>query len=696
MKNLMCINLVLFLCCAVTGISFAICPVTDGLELQLEADAITGLADGEAIVSWPASVGSSAVATGPTDVIFKANVINGLPVVRFDGNGGYVNFDAIDDIRTIFWVVKEDADVDNVDQGQWRHLLNRDGVGDFHRGTADQSTDAYCAIISNQWGGGVGSGDGADRIRNGVVGINADTVDPMTTSVPRDLSIICIQTSNVVRANNFSYDDGQAVQRSWDGDLAELIIFSRALTAVEIKNVGGYLTEKYGLTTSYGTYTPATLDSPADGVIDVAVNATLQWTSTSGAAESKVYMGTDPNSALPFIGSTSGSSIDPVIVSNETYYWQVVEQTNLSDPNTIYMSSVSKFSTVVAIPEFKSPYGQQPEAFTADFEGETIVLTAVAGVTEGEDTNISYQWLKAGVAITGETGTSLILEDLETADDAMYSCQATNSAGTGKSKVAVVKVIRLVGHWPLDDGTFTDVVAGNNATGVGDPTFEEGVFGQAVQFNGLGDQVVQVPHTAIGGDNNFTLMFWERTNDNASENAGYICAAGTDGGSGFERLYMWRWRNSGYNCDYYGNLFVNNGGNWGPIPATNQYAFGEWHHHAITYDAQTRVWHWYVDGVDKGYRTLTSFPGFENPITLGNRWNMERPFQGRVDDFRLYNYPLPAAKVAKIYLDVMGGSICLEPIAYDLNDDCVVNLEDFALIAQEWLECNLIPASACD
>ena len=694
MKNLILISLILFLCYAVTGTSFAICPVTDGLELQLEADAITGLADGEAIISWQASVGSSAVAKGPTDVIFKTNVINGLPVVRFDGNGSYVNFDAIDDIRTIFWVVKEDSDVDNADHGQWRHLLNRDGVGDFHRGTVAQSTDAYCAIISNQWGGGVGSGDGADRIRNGVVGINADTVDPMTTSVPRELSIICIQTSNVVRANNFSYDDAQPVQRSWDGDLAELIIFSRALTATEIKNVGGYLTEKYGLTTSYGTYTPATLDSPVDGVIDVAVNATLQWTSTSGAAESKVYMGTDPNSALPFIGSTSGSSIDPAIVSNETYYWQVVEQTNLSDPNTIYMSSVSKFSTVVAIPEFGSPYGQQPTS-VAVLEDATVVLSAQAGVSPGEDTNISYQWLKDGAPLAGETGTTLTLANITTADGGRYVCQATNSAGTGESKAARVKVIRMIGHWPLDDDTYEDIVGDNDGSANGTPVFEPGIVGNAVHFNGLGDQAVKLPTAAMGTDTNFTLMFWEKTDADSPENAGYLCASGTPNGT--ERLYMWRWRYSDYNCDYYGNLYVDDvSGRMGPISSYGQYAFDQWHHHALTFDAGTLEVHWYIDGEEKITRTLGSFPGMDDVFFVGNRRSMARPFHGMIDDFRLYNAPLPREIIARIYTDATGETICLEPIAYDLNDDCVVNLEDFALIAQEWLDCNLIPASACD
>ncbi|MBI9017724.1 MAG: immunoglobulin domain-containing protein [Phycisphaerae bacterium] len=698
MRKLTIISLILFLFYAVSGSALAVAPVTDGLVMQLEADAITGLSDGEAITVWPASAGSDAVAAGPTSVIYKTNVINGLPVVRFDGFGGYVNFTPIDDIRTVFWVVKEDADVNNIDQGQWRHLLNRDGAAGFHRGTVAQSTDNYCAIISNEWGGGVGSGEGSDRVRNGVVQINADTVDPLTTSVPRDLSIIFIQTSDVLGANNFSWDDAQGAIRSWDGDLAELLIYNRVLTTAEIRNVGSYLAEKYALDTNYAAYTPATLISPADGAVDVDATASLQWTPVTGTTLQEVYIGTEPNAALTKVGTpaNSATSFDPDIDTNSTYYWQIVSYVGpTSDPNNVFMSPVAKFSTVIARPEFDAPYGQQPASYNAALIDDSVTLTAQAGVSPGQDTNITYQWLKNGSPITGETAASLTIAGIVEADGGTYTCQATNSAGTTTSKGSTLKVIKLIGHWPFD-GNYNDIVGGNTAAGIGNPAFVDGITGQGVKFNGLGDQAVTVPSAAIAADGNFTLMFWENTDAAAPENAGYICASGT-AASGHEQLYMWRWHNPGYNCEYYGNLFlVSNGGLWGPIPELDQYPRGMWHHHAVTYNANTMVSHWYIDGVAKTNTVMNTHDVLAELIYLGNRQSMARPFTGVMDDFRLYNYELPREMIAQIYVDATGNSVCMEALQFDLNGDCAVNLEDFALLADQWMVCNLVPSTACD
>jgi hypothetical protein len=38
---------------------------------------------------------------------------------------------------------------------------------------------------------------------------------------------------------------------------------------------------------------------------------------------------------------------------------------------------------------------------------------------------------------------------------------------------------------------------------------------------------------------------------------------------------------------------------------------------------------------------------------------------------------------------------CAEPIPADLNGDCKVDFADFAIMASSWLDCNLVPQSAC-
>ena len=59
-----------------------------GCKLWLAANAITGLADGDPISTWSdaSGVGNHATATLTTRPLYKTGILNGLPVVRFDGS----------------------------------------------------------------------------------------------------------------------------------------------------------------------------------------------------------------------------------------------------------------------------------------------------------------------------------------------------------------------------------------------------------------------------------------------------------------------------------------------------------------------------------------------------------------------------------------------------------------------------------
>lgn len=62
--------------------------LAQGLVLWLKADAITGLADTDPVASWVDSSGNNNTATQGTAgarPVFRTGMVNGLPVVRFDG-----------------------------------------------------------------------------------------------------------------------------------------------------------------------------------------------------------------------------------------------------------------------------------------------------------------------------------------------------------------------------------------------------------------------------------------------------------------------------------------------------------------------------------------------------------------------------------------------------------------------------------
>src|SRR5262245_49637476 len=73
-------------------------PPSENLGLRLKADAIVGINDGDAVATWEdsSSVNNDATqGTAANRPVYKVNIINGKPVVRFDAtNDGMVTANA--------------------------------------------------------------------------------------------------------------------------------------------------------------------------------------------------------------------------------------------------------------------------------------------------------------------------------------------------------------------------------------------------------------------------------------------------------------------------------------------------------------------------------------------------------------------------------------------------------------------------
>jgi autotransporter-associated beta strand protein len=205
-----------------------------GLALWLKADALS-LTDGATLNTWTDSSANARHATlaqgAPT---FETNELNGKPVVRFPINGeSSLNFPTLTNIRTVFWVVKETA----VAQ---RFLLGDDNTYHFHRGMAGMLWDPTYASAN---------------VRNGTTKLNGTSVNGTATALGSGWKLLSVVTAGNVEASRLSRDRSIA-GRSWDGDVAEVIIYDRALTANEELLVGGYLAQKYNLASAYAGATP--------------------------------------------------------------------------------------------------------------------------------------------------------------------------------------------------------------------------------------------------------------------------------------------------------------------------------------------------------------------------------------------------------------------------------------------------------
>ena len=158
------------------------------------------------------------------------NSQNGMPVMSYSGaTSESHSFKMIEDIRTVFWVLSEDASVPNSD---FRPLL----------GDTANEPDWLANADGNIWGTALGN----SHVYNGNTRLNGSIVDGKVTAKPNNLSIISLRTLGNVQSDSFS-NDRNIAGRSWHGKLAELLIYNEALSDNEIEKVEGYLAHKWGL-----------------------------------------------------------------------------------------------------------------------------------------------------------------------------------------------------------------------------------------------------------------------------------------------------------------------------------------------------------------------------------------------------------------------------------------------------------------
>lgn len=215
-----------------------------GLKGWWKADALA-LSDSAAVNPWTDSSGGGFdLALYVSAPIFKTSIVNGKPVVRFDGasNALETTADSIPSSYTVFAVAKaasiSAAAHSIVTFGSTSFsnvILRRDTATlNFYQLTAP-ATYANVAeasgIASGTWNYFTANWDGANihLWRNGTL---------KGTSVATT-----IQTTGSHLGVGFDYQSGAY----WDGDIAEVLVYDSALGTTDRQNVEAYLAAKYGL-----------------------------------------------------------------------------------------------------------------------------------------------------------------------------------------------------------------------------------------------------------------------------------------------------------------------------------------------------------------------------------------------------------------------------------------------------------------
>ncbi len=715
-------------------------PVTDGLVIHLEADSITGASNGSRIATWTGLVGSGMDAVQPTadsqPVYVASNpLFKGHATVQFDGTNDWMDLPSGSNCPfhvgsfTLIAVARFNA----VNRAQYLVAGQAGSANDRLRIIVDW-LNSYWAfhwrIGSTGWPGainaspdtqvhifGAGSGDG---IAEGFLdGVSVGTASNSSTLQPGDFNIGCFKG-----ASSFM-----------SGDIAEVIVFNRKLTAEEYAQINEYLTLKYILTVSE--------PEPADGATNVGVihgnnvDVSLQWKAAADlnnptqtdprVKKHYVYMDTDNTDADPnlyYIGevmitdwSSLAASYGPVPLSyDQSVSWQIEEGLDNGllgvyapgDPNN-WRGPIWSFKTLASVPVIDlQPQNQYFEAGAGEV---LLTLTATTGFPP-----LTYQWYQEGVALSdgakyqGTQTNTLVILNPDSYDEGGYSCQVTAENGSvTMSNTAIVKMKRLAARYPFELNA-NDAIGTNHGTAVGGLFYTSDVLvkldGQTWAAEPNGVSYVQLPAGAYpkagfgNGLETGSIAFWFKGNLYTRQT---VIGSANDGlttliqvqapytGDGVIRLYMRSENGSAIDCQTAGTTLLDN----------------KWHYVAVTYEVSSGTASKaaiYFDGKLAAEKTGSVFGKMADwtyPVTifgLNNRGTITERCIGMFDDLQIYNYELTAEQIADTYYNVTGKQSCILEYAsqFDLTGpdgqpDCKVDLYDLTAMSAVWLDSGLYP-----
>jgi hypothetical protein len=247
----------------------------------------------------------------------------------------------------------------------------------------------------------------------------------------------------------------------------------------------------------------------------------------------------------------------------------------------------------------------------------------------------SYKTLAAGITTSAYTDKAAAngvayfyaVAALDTTDNQSALSSAV-SAAAGPDRVAYYK---MEGNAADSSGN------GNDAASSGDPAYCPGHIGQAVDLNGV-DNLIALPAN-IAVSNAITVSAW----------------INWDGGSAWQRIFDFGNGTSQYLFLTPSNgsvmrFAVKNGGSEQTLSASPP-AVGQWVHVAIALNGSVGTL--YVNGSPKAtHSSMTIRPSDFNPSQnyIGkSQFSADPLFDGRIDDFRIYNYALSSSEIAAVY-----------------------------------------------
>ena len=240
--------------------------------------------------------------------------------------------------------------------------------------------------------------------------------------------------------------------------------------------------------------------------------------------------------------------------------------------------------------------------------------------------------------------------------------------------------------WYKFDGNTNDSAGSAHGQPHGNPTYVEGIHGQAISFDGYNDSVeITATNLFLKTRNAITIAFWQYGTDSIHHTDTLCCS------NYVYNVYdpaiainLGAWKSPGkYNWDC-GSPWSFDGRLSGNHRSKSEWS-QRWNHWAFTKDVGSGKMQIFLNGLLYDSRTGANSPiSVITSFEIGSGWY--GGYDGLIDDFRIYDYALSQPEIA--YAATNGTGIFDLPLLSpaDLNDDNRIDFKDFAILADNWLE----------
>ena len=474
--------------------------------------------------------------------------------------------------------------------------------------------------------------------------INGKLDNTLTDNIP-DTQFI----ANTVRIGRSGTTWGE-----FPGSIDEVRVYDRALSADDIYELGTTLI--------------ATSPDPADGTENV-ITPLCTWQSGDTASFHDIYFGTNPT-----LGPAEYKPRQPAtwnmyfhqdpLIPGATYYWRIDEVE--ADGTTTHTGDVWSFTAAPLAAYNPSPSDGARNVTTdvvlsweAGFTAVTHDVyfgtdeTAVADGTAGTFKANQQEKTYTPAGLVKDTDYYWRIDEVE--DD--MTTKRTGAVWSFRTVPDIaIRDPNMIGWWKLDEGAGDTALDSSgydhHGTFKGDPEWVVGYDGGALEFDGQGDDRVSVGTFDVEGSG-ITIACWFKADNLDTPGSDPRMFSKAIGGSSQDHWFMVSSSRQGSPERKVLRFRLKTDGNTDELKAdydTGTIELNEWIHVVATWDgSMMRI---YKNGVEVGSldKTGTLSTGPSVKVAIGNQPQgaEDRPFDGIIDDVRIYKKGVTAAEIPDI------------------------------------------------